>query len=91
MKDLVDDVEWYLMSMTNQKTCLYILFISQVGKPLTFWDLDEVTVTTYVKVKFLEIKFNYFSKFEYISRSLKQFTFFLRCCTILNEKINIRR
>lgn len=47
--DAVYEVPWYSMSVENQKKFLYILMMYQKRKKITFWDLAEVNVETFLE------------------------------------------
>lgn len=78
----VYNIQWYLMSQPNKKMCFYILMVSQVNKPLTFWDYDQVNISTFLKVFFFFVTTHHFLIFNF-SRFTIQFTPVLCYCTIL--------
>lgn len=58
--------------------------ISQMRKTLTFWDYDDVTISTFLKVPiyFHSNLYLFIATYIYSYRSSRQFTLVLCYCTI---------
>lgn len=44
------EIPWYLMPLKHQRMFLCIIRASQMKKPLTFWKIAEVTVSSFLEV-----------------------------------------